>query len=171
MALATAAVVLLQDAALAAQLDRVAWAQITMAACMIVVALTILLVGVAASVIFARTRKLLTTLEAQTKALAPRAEPLLSAAGKVASDATGMSAAARERVDEVLETVRDLNGRLRQLAGEMEDRLRDFGAVLDVVQGETREILLDAAATARGVHTTTQALHAGRAPGPVVRRE
>ncbi len=171
MALATVATLLAQDAALGAQLDRIAWSQIVMAVAMIVVTLTIVGVGTAALLLVRSLRKLISTVEAQAKAFAPKAEPLLSAAGKVASDATGMSGAVKERVEEVLQTVEELNGRLRTLAAEAETRVRDFGAVLDVVQAETRELLLDAAATARGVHTTAEALQAGRAKGPARRGE
>jgi len=171
MALATVAAVLVQDAALAAQLDRIAWSQVVMAIGMAVVALTILGIGIAAFLLFRAVRKLIGTVEAQAKALAPRAEPLLTAASKVAADATGVSGAVKERADEVLQTVQELNGRLRELATETEERVRDFGAVLDVVQAEARDLLLDAAATARGVHTTAEALQAGRARGPARRRE
>ena len=171
MALATVAAVLVQDAALGAQLDRIAWSQIVMAIGMIVVTLTILASGVAAFLLFRSVRKLIHAVEAQARALAPRAEPLLTAASKVASDATGVSGAVKERVDEVLQTVQELNGRMRELATETETRVRDFGAVLDVIQAETRELLLDAAATARGVHATAEALQAGRARGPARRGE
>ena len=171
MVLATAAAVLVQDAALGAQLDRIAWSQIVMASGMIVVTLTILASGVAAFLLFRSVRKLIRAVEAQARALAPRAEPLLTAASKVASDATGVSGAVKERVDEVLQTVQELNVRMRELAAETETRVRDFGAVLDVIQAETRELLLDAAATARGVHATAEALQAGRARGPARRGE
>ncbi len=171
MALATVAAVLVQDAALGAQLDRIAWSQIVMAIGMGVVTLTILATGIAAFLLFRSVRKLIGAVEAQARALAPRAEPLLTAASRLATDATGMSGAVKERVDEVLQTVQDLNGRLRELMEETEGRVRDFGAVLDVIQAETKELLLDAAATARGVHTTAEALQAGRSTTPARHRE
>ncbi len=171
MALATVAAVLVQDAALQAQLDRIAWSQVVMAAGMVVVTLTILASGVAAFLLFRSVRKLIATVEAQAKVLMPKAEPLLTSASKVASDATTMSAAVKERVDEVLETVKDVNGRLRELVSETESRVREFGAVMDVVQAEAKEIMLDAAATARGVHTTAEALQAVRPRGRPGRSE
>ncbi len=171
MALATVAAVLAQDAALGAQLDRIAWSQIAMAVGMIVVTLTILATGIAAFLLFRAVRKLIGVVETQARALAPRAEPLLTAASKVAADATGVSGSVKERVDEVLQTVQDANVRLRELIAETETRVRDFGAVMDVIQAETRELLLDAAATARGVHTTAEALQAGRGRSPARRRE
>ena len=171
MTLATVAAVLVQDAALQAQLDRIAWSQIIMAAGMVIVTLTILASGVAAFLLFRSVRKLIATVEAQSKVLLPRAEPLLTAASKLASDATTLSASVKERVEEVLETVKDANGRIRELVTETEGRVREFGAVMDVVQAEAKEIMLDAAATARGVHTTAEALQAGRPRGRIGRRE
>src|SRR5512135_1193224 len=151
----TAAIALAQGNALEAQLDRIAWSQMVMAICMALVTLSLLGVAIGTFLLIRNLRK-------QVKALTPRAEPLLSAAQKVAADATGVSAAVKERADEVLKTVQELNGRLRDLATETEGRVREFGAVLDVVQDEAREILLDAASTARGVHKTAEALQSGR---------
>ena len=45
--------------------------------------------------------------------------------------------------------------------------MRRFGAVVDVVQTETEELLLDAASTARGVHTAATMIRDG---GQAVRR-
>jgi len=171
MALATVAAVLVQDAALRAQLDRIAWSQVVMAVGMVVMTLTVLASGVAAFLLFRAVRRLIATVEAQAKALAPKTEPILTAVGKVTSDASTLSTSVKERVDEVLETVKDVNGRLRELVTETESRVREFGAVLDVVQAETSQIMLDAAATARGVHTTAEALQSGRPRGRIGRRE
>ena len=125
----TAAVVLAQGAPLQAQLDRIAWAQIVMAICMAVVTLALLGTVIAAFMLMRNVRR-------QVKALVPRAEPLLGAANKLAADATDLSGAVKERAEEVLKTVQELNGRLRELATETEGRVREFGAVLDVVQDE-----------------------------------
>ena len=160
----TAAVVLAQGAPLQAQLDRIAWAQIVMAICMAVVTLALLGTVIAAFMLMRNVRR-------QMKALVPRAEPLLGAANKLAADATDLSGAVKERAEEVLKTVQELNGRLRELATETEGRVREFGAVLDVVQDEAREILLDAASTARGVHKTAEALQSGRRNLPARRRK
>lgn len=160
----TAAIALAQGNALEAQLDRIAWSQMVMAICMALVTLSLLGVAIGTFLLIRNLRK-------QVKALTPRAEPLLSAAQKVAADATGVSAAVKERADEVLKTVQELNGRLRDLATETEGRVREFGAVLDVVQDEAREILLDAASTARGVHTTAEVLQGERRKLPARRRK
>ncbi|MGQ0560672.1 MAG: hypothetical protein ACT443_02210, partial [Gemmatimonadota bacterium] len=44
----------------------------------------------------------------------------------------------------------------------VEERVKQFGAVVEVVQSEAEEILLDAASTARGVHTASLVLRSGR---------
>ncbi len=160
MALLTVAAVLQQAPAVQLQLERIAWSQIVMAVALGLVTLAMLGMAVAAFLLFRSARKAIGSVQHQVQAMLPKAEPLLAAAGKVASDATTVSTAARERAEEVLATVKDLNERLRELATETEGRVRDFGAVLDVVQAEAREILLDAAATARGVHTTAEAIAA-----------
>ncbi len=160
----TAAVVLAQGTALQAQLDRIAWSQMVMAVCLAVVTLALLATVVSAFMLIRSVRQ-------QVKSLTPRAEPLLNAANKVATDAADLSTAIKGRGEEVLNTVQDLNGRLRELAKETEGRVREFGAVLDVVQDEAREILLDAASTARGVHKTAEALQSGRRNVPAKRRK
>jgi phosphate/sulfate permease len=164
MALAAAVVAIVQSGTLQAQIDRIIWVQVVMAVGMAVVTLTVLALGVAGVMLAFSMRKLMRRME-------QRAEPLLSAASKVAADATGTSAAVKERVDEVLQTVQELNGRLRSLATDAEERVREFGAVLQVVQAETREVLLDAAATARGVHTTAELLQGGRGRPPAPTHE
>ncbi len=160
MALLTVAAVLQQAPAIQLQLERIAWSQIVMAVALALVTLALLATTIASFLLFRSVRKAVASVQQQVQAMLPKAEPLLTAASKVASDATSVSGTARERAEEILATVKDLNERLRELATETEGRVRDFGAVLDVVQAETREILLDAAATARGVHTTAEAIAA-----------
>lgn len=161
MTLATAALLVAQTAA-QPQMDRIAWAQVVMAVAMAVTTLVILGIGAAVLFLALALRRVARRLEEQVRALVPKTEPLVAAGNRIAADATELSGAVKVRVQEVLETVQDLNGRLRALSTETEERVREFGAVLEVVQGEARELLLDAAATARGVHTTAEMLQAPR---------
>ena len=66
--------------------------------------------------------------------------------------------AASDSLSKITGTVEDLNKRLRAGVDAVEDRVKRFGAVVDVVQAEAEELLLDAASTAHGVHTTAQML-------------
>jgi hypothetical protein len=58
--------------------------------------------------------------------------------------------------------VEDVNGRLRQATDAAEERLRRLATVLDVVQAEAEDMMLDATATARGVHEAAAALRRPR---------
>jgi hypothetical protein len=162
MAFLSAAAVVLQAPALQPQLERIATAQIVMAAGTALATLAVLAMAIATFVLIRSVRRMAGRIEGQLQAMLPKVEPLLGAAGKVAADATDVSGAIKTRADEVLTTVGQLNERLHELATETEERVREFGAVLDVVQAEAREILLDATATARGVHATAEALQPGR---------
>jgi hypothetical protein len=61
-------------------------------------------------------------------------------------------------VNDVMDTVHDVNRSMRRAAEATEARVRDFAAVLQVVQEEAEQILLDTAATARGLHATAESL-------------
>lgn len=143
--------------------DRIAVAQIVMAAGMVLITLVVLGIGITTFLLYRAVRKLLTSLEKTVETLTPRAQPILSSVEKVAHDATDVSAMVKTKAQEVVDTVDELNHRIRELRAEAEARVRKLGVVLDVVQAEGEELLLDAAATARGVHTTAEALR-GRAP-------
>lgn len=69
---------------------------------------------------------------------------------------------ASHTVSGLTHTVEDVTGRLRAVVDGVEDRVKRFGAVVDVVQAEAEELLLDAASTARGVHTTAEMLRSGK---------
>lgn len=156
-------------APLQAPIERIAASQVVMAAGITIWTLVLVGIGVTMFLLYRSVRRLIGTVEAQVRQLAPKAEPLLTAASKIADDATDVSGAVRGKMHEVLETVDELNRRLRELTTEAEDRVRRLGVVLDVVQDEAEEVLLDAAATARGLHTTAEALQR-RSPGGVAKR-
>src|SRR5687767_1472254 len=146
------------DPALLAYLNRIAIAQTIMA---VVALLMVLAAGVGLLVSFRTLKRLGRTLQSLDKVvdeLAPRAEPLIDGVTRVAVDAAAVTEAVRRKVNDVLDTVEDVNGRLREATEAAEQRVRQFGAVLDVVQTEAEDMLLEAASTARGVHTAARAL-------------
>jgi hypothetical protein len=140
------------DPELLAYVQRIAWAQMAMAAMM-----ALAFLGVLGAALYAI--RLLRTAQSSI-------QPVLDRANKIAGDAAEASASVRTQVDEVVATVRELNERLREAGQSAEVRVRDFAAVLDAVQGEAESVLLDTAATARGVHVTAERLRQPR----VVRR-
>jgi hypothetical protein len=135
-------------------LQRIAWAQIAMA-----VMMGLAFLGVLGAALY--TMRLIRTAQKQL-------QPMIDRANRIAGDAADASAAAKKQIDEVLATVEELNQRLRAAGQSAELRVRDFAAVLDAVQGEAESVLLDTAATARGVHVTAERL---REPKAIRRRQ
>ena len=101
--------------------------------------------------------------EQQVHRLGPRAEPLLDNVNRLAIDARGVSGDVRRGVADLMSTIDDLNRSLREAGEGGKSRVREFTAVLDVIRGEAEEILLDSAATARGIHATAEALRGAKA--------
>lgn len=132
-------------------LERIATAQLVMAGIMTLIALGSVAVVV---VILLQLRSLRRMLDE----MRPRLAPLIDRATHVTSDVAGATDNIRRKVDDVLHTVEELRRSLERARTAAEERVASFGAVLDVVQTETEELLLDAAATARGVHETARAL-------------
>lgn len=152
-----AAAVLQSDPAIADQLHRLVTTQILIAIALGIVCLA--LFGVAVGTLLA-IRKVLKA-----------AAPLLDTVNRIGSDAQDITDSAKARVTAVLGTVEDLNLRLRAGVEAVEDRVRQFGTVVDVVQSEAEDMLLDAASTARGVHTASHVLRSGGRHGPRARSE
>lgn len=146
------------DPAVLEQLSRIATAQTVMmfaTAAMVVLAIGGALLSFSTLKTMGRT---LRALEKVVDELAPRAEPLIDGATRVAVDSAAITESVRRRVNDLLDTAEDVNLRLRSATDAAEERVRQFGAVLDVVQSETEGMLLGAASTARGVQTAAKAL-------------
>lgn len=112
-------------------------------------------------------RRLVRNAEGMMRELRPRVAPLIDRAKHVTNDVAGMTDNVRRKTDDVLHTVEDLRRALERGGVATEDRVRRFAAVMDVVQSEAENLLLDATATARGMHETARAL---REPRPALRR-
>jgi uncharacterized protein YoxC len=165
---ALAALAMIQaDAQLAAQVDRIAWAQIVMAVAMAILALILIGIGVMAFIALRGANRILARVEKSVQELTPHAKPLIERATRIATDASDVSDTVRRRTNELMDTVADMNRSLREASHAAEERVRDFAAVLEVVQQEAEQVLLDTAATARGLHATAESL---RGDGPRPRR-
>lgn len=152
-----------QDAAdLAGRLEWIAWAQTATAISLVLLALFGIGLAIAGFYMLRAAIRLLRTLEQTVDRLAPLAEPILERAGKVAEDAAGISERVRQNVDEFNDTLEDLNRQLREAVRAAEARVRRFGTVVDTVQAEVEDVLLDAAATARGLHAAAKRLRSPR---------
>jgi methyl-accepting chemotaxis protein len=148
------------DPAAVAALERIATAQIVIAVIMTVIGLLIVGGGVLVLLEMRRARRLLHRTLGEVE---PRLGPLIDRAKHVTNDVAGMTDNIRRKVDDILHTAEDVNRAVKRGHTATEERVRSFGAVLDVVQAETEELLLDAAATAHGVHETARVLREPRA--------
>jgi hypothetical protein len=136
----------------------------------IVLTVVVCLIGLAALggglMILLEVRATRRQLRAMLGGLQPHLLPLIDRATHISNDMAGMTDNIRRKVDDLLHTAEDLNRALRKGAAATEARARRFDAVLDLVQTEAEEVMLDAAATARGVHETARAM---REPRPARR--
>lgn len=145
----------MQTEAIINQLDRMADTQIFIAIALSIVALFALAIAFTALLALIRVRK---AMEHALNELNPRTQPALSAFTRVAENAREVSEMVKVRVKDLLDTVDDVNDRLKTGADAVEHRVREFGVVVDVVQGEAEKLMVDAASTARGVHTAREVL-------------
>ncbi|HEX7050260.1 MAG TPA: hypothetical protein VF188_08680 [Longimicrobiales bacterium] len=153
-------------AAAAADLERLAGAEMVTAIATAVLALLGLGIAVLAFLAFRAVTRTLAAVERTVDTLAPHTEPILEQAARIASDAARVSASVREDLERFHETIRNANRQLQAAVDSIEDRVVRFGVVARVVQEEVEAVLLDAAATARGVHAATEALQGRSGPPP-----
>jgi uncharacterized protein YoxC len=146
------------DAASVDALERIATAQMVMAAIMVVIGLIAMGGAMLVLLELRSARRLLHNLADTVDDMKPRVAPLLDRANHIATDVEGMMDNVRRRVDDVLFTVEDLHRSVQRGQAAAEERVQRFAAVVDLVQTEAEDLLLDAAATARGVHVTARQL-------------
>lgn len=84
--------------------------------------------------------------------------PTMARAQTVADNLAYVSAAIRQDMERVHESVAKLTGRLNQASDRVEDRIEEFNALLEVVQGEAEDLFLDTAATMRAVKAGARSL-------------
>lgn len=145
----------MQTDAIASQLDRIGDIQMVMAIATSILALFALAIAAAALLVVWKLKK---AMSRGLDALPAKTDPLIAAVTRVAENARDVSDTAKVRVRDILTTLEDISDRLKAGADSVEDRVKRFGTVVDVVQAEAEEILLDAASTARGVHTAAEVL-------------
>ena len=139
-------------------LQRIATAQMVTAVSMVILSLIAIGGAIVVLLELRSARRLLHNLGDTVDELKPRLAPLVDRAIHVTSDLAGMTDNIRRRVDDVLFTMEQLNRAVTRGGVAAEERIQRFGEVLDLVQTEAEDLLLDAAATARGVHETSRRL-------------
>ena len=145
----------MQTDAIAGEINRIGDIQLVMAIATSILALFAL--AIAAAALFA-VLKLKKAMARGLDNLPAKTDPPLAAVTRVAENAREVSDTAKVRVKDILGTLEEISERLKAGADSIEDRVKRFGTVVDVVQAEAEELLLDAASTARGVHTAAEVL-------------
>ncbi|HUF49447.1 MAG TPA: hypothetical protein VMN60_01355 [Longimicrobiales bacterium] len=157
------------DAATLDVLERIATSQFIMAFAMAILLIPALGAAAIFMMEFGKLRRLMADMSVLMAELKRVAVPLIEGATVIVTDTASITAEVRVRLNGLLDTLEGVDLAIQKGAIATEDRVRRFGEVLDVVQTEAEDLLLDAAATARGVHETARVLREPR-PHPAVRR-
>lgn len=136
----------------------IAIAQMIMAAVMVIIGLIAIGGAIVVLLELRSARRLLHNLGDTVDELKPRLAPLVDRTIHITSDVAGMTDNIRRRIDDLLFTVEQLNRIVKRGGNMAEERMTRFAQVLDVVQTEAEDLMLDAAATARGVQETARQL-------------
>src|SRR4051812_20506270 len=96
---------------------------------------------------------------------------LLLKLNSAARKANAVVGAAKARADAVVRTFDEAHNQVKLGLEEAKLRTQELGAVLRIVQEELQSVLLDTAATARGVHTTAQRLREEAPPAALTPHE
>lgn len=145
----------MQTDAIATQLDRIGDIQMVMAIATAILALFALAIAAAALFAVLKVRKVL---ERGLDNLPAKTDPMVAAVTRVTENAREVSDTVKVRVRDMLDSLEEISERLKAGADAVEDRVKRFGVVVDVVQTEAEDLLLDAASTARGVHTAAETM-------------
>jgi hypothetical protein len=150
------------DPAVVDQLGRIAVTQTIISAATALIALGALGVGGYAIYLLATVRRMMMDAKRAVERFSPKADPTIDRARRVVEDVSGTVDEVRTRIQEVSNTVEEFNDALRDARKGAEKRVRELTTVLDVVREQAQELLLDGAATAKGIHATAEALRAPR---------
>jgi uncharacterized protein YoxC len=151
------------EPAVADALGRIATMQTVLAISAGLVALALAVVGGYVLYLLVTLRRMMKDARRAVNRLSPKAEPALDRARRVLDGVSGTVENVRARVQDISDTIEEFNDSLRSTRAGAEERVRELTVVLDVVREEAQELLLDTAATARGIHATAEALRAQRA--------
>jgi hypothetical protein len=169
--LAAAPLMLLAQAADPLAASRTDWLTTLSQLATVLIAICLLVVAVVMIPAAWNFRKLAVRLGQLAERLREDAQPAIRHAEAIGENVGYVSAAVREDIRGLHETVARANRRLDRLSAEAEARVRSFNALLEVVQEEAEEIFIGTASTVRGVRAGAQALgDAGEGRGQPGRR-
>jgi len=149
---------------------ELAWLTILSQVATVVIALCLLVVAGVMIPAAWNFRKLAVRLGQIADRLRDDAQPVIRHAEAIGENVGYLSAAVREDVQGLHETVARVSRRLDRLSAEAEARVQAFNALLKVVQEEAEEIFIGTASTVRGVRAGAEALSEPGASGRRPRR-
>jgi uncharacterized protein YoxC len=158
------------DTAVLEALERIATAQMVIAVALAIIALFFLGGAIVMLIELRYAHRLVREVRRGVAGLKPQVGPLIDRMTAASADIAGMTGDARRRMDDILHTVEDLHRSVKRAAAVTEERIRRFDAVLDVVQTEAEELMLDAAATAHGLHEAARSLRESPGDRAMVKR-
>lgn len=139
--------------------DGIGWLTVLAQVATVVIALCLLLAAAAFVPAAWKFRKLAVRLGDLAERLRDDARPVLRHAEAIGENVGYVSAAVREDVRGLHETIARANRGIDRVAAETEARVRSFNALLKVVQEEAEEIFIGTASMARGVRAGAEALN------------
>lgn len=96
--------------------------------------------------------------------LEPGLHPVVERVRAVSENVEHITRSVRKDVDQVTASVEALSGRVQQASDRIEERIEEFNAVIEVAQSEAEGILIETAATVRGVRAGAEALASRQLP-------
>jgi hypothetical protein len=125
------------------------WTDVVTAISVAIIAILLALPAVASFLLFRELRRAVTAIERFGETLQQEIVPAVQSARGVIEQATQLAGTVKGEVDAVLDTSRDLRGRVARAADRAEVRLTDLETLLDVVYEEVEDTALDVAAALR----------------------
>lgn len=127
------------------------WAETLTSIATIVIALALIIAGIAAIVIARKALKMVHQVRGDLT-------PMIQQARGITENVNHISLVARNEVERLRNTIAAAQQGLERSTALTEERIRDFNALLQVVQEEAESLFIDTASTVRGVRVGTQAL-------------
>src|SRR5688572_21610867 len=119
------------------------WTDVVTAISVALIAILLALPAVASFLLFRELRRAVTVIERFGETLQKEIVPAVQSARGVVEQATQVAGTVKTEVDAVVETSKDLRGRVQRAANRAEVRLSDLETLLDVVYEEVEDTALD----------------------------
>ena len=125
------------------------WTDVLTALSTAAIAITLGCYAVGSILVFRELRRAAVTIERVGETLQREILPAMQSARTVMEQVTNVAGSVQAEVDAVVETSRDLRGRVKRAANAAELRLTDLETLLDVVYEEVEDTALDVTAALR----------------------